>query len=76
MGIAAGIQFYHTQNINHLDQNIGLNKHKRNLLVSDNDMECNDSQEKNKLLYQDSIHGGAGGMNSRFVGNRFLKQAK
>jgi len=47
MGIAAGIQFYHTQNINHLDQNIGLNKHKRNLLVSDNDMECNASQAKN-----------------------------
>jgi len=39
MGIAAGLRFYHTQNNNHLDQNIGLNKHKLILLVNDNTAE-------------------------------------
>jgi len=42
--IAAGTRFYHTQNSNHLDQNIGLNKHKLSLLVHDNVTECNISQ--------------------------------
>jgi len=32
MGIAAGAFFLHTQNSYHLDQNIGLNKHKHSLL--------------------------------------------
>jgi len=31
----------------YLDQNIGLNRHKRSLLVNSNTVECNVSQEKN-----------------------------
>jgi len=48
-GVAAGKLFCHTQNTSHLDQNIGLNKHKLSLLVNDNAAECNVSQNKNKL---------------------------
>jgi len=40
---------YHTHNNNHLDQNIGLNKYKLNLLVNDNTSENNVSQERKKL---------------------------
>jgi len=60
-GIAAGTRFYHTQNSNHLDQNIGLNKHKFSLLVHDNITECNVSQEK-KGNYHETIHDGARGI--------------
>ena len=35
---------HHTQNNNHLEQNIGLNKHKVCLLVNDNIVECSVSQ--------------------------------
>jgi len=35
--------------LSHLDQHIGLNKHKLNLLVKDHAAECNVSQEKKKL---------------------------
>ena len=48
-GIAAGTRFYHTQNSNHPDQNIGLNKHKFALLAHDNTAECSVSKEKKKL---------------------------
>ena len=37
---------YHTQNNNHLDQNIGTIWHKRSMLVDDNTAEYNVSQEK------------------------------
>jgi len=36
--------------LSHLDQNIGLNKHKFSLLVNDNIAECNVSQEKNETI--------------------------
>ena len=35
-GIATCKRFYHTQNSNRLDQNIGLDKHRLSLLVNDN----------------------------------------
>jgi len=44
-GIAAGTRFYHTQNSNHLDQDL-VTKHKRSLLVNIKTAECNVSQEK------------------------------
>jgi len=50
-GTAAGRRFYHTQNSNHLDQNIGLNKHNLSLLVHDNIAECNVSQERKWLSW-------------------------
>jgi len=31
---------YHTENSNHLDQNIGIIWHKRSVLVNDNTEEC------------------------------------
>jgi len=37
---------YHTQNNNHLDQNIGIIWQKRSILVKDNTAEYNVSQEK------------------------------
>jgi len=40
---------YHTQNNNHLDQNIGIISHKRSMLVNDNTVDYNVSQEKKKL---------------------------
>jgi len=40
---------YHTQNNNHLNQNIGIIWHKRCMLVNDNTAEYNFSQEKKKL---------------------------
>jgi len=49
--IAAGTRFYHTQNTNHLDQNIGVNNHKLSLLVNDNSAECEASQDQEKLQY-------------------------
>ena len=39
---------YHTQNNNHLDQNIGKIWHKRSILVNDNSVEYNVTQEKRK----------------------------
>jgi len=47
--IVAGVRFYHTQNSNHLDQKIGLNKHALSFLANVNIVECNVSQEKKKL---------------------------
>ena len=52
--VAAGTRFYHTQNSNHLDQKIGLNKYKRSLLVNDNTAENYVSQEKRN--YHENIH--------------------
>jgi len=40
--------FYHTENSNHLDQNIGIIWHKRSVLVNDNTAEYNVSHEKKK----------------------------
>jgi len=67
--------------LSHLDQNIGLNKHKLSLLVNDNLAECNVSQEKMQLSTmalwaQKKLSSVALGMKSLFVGHRFLKQAK
>jgi len=56
-GVAAGTRFNHTQNSNHLDQNINLNKHKLSLLVNANTAECNVSQHKKN--YHETIHDGA-----------------
>jgi len=39
---------YHTENSNHLDQNIGIIWHKHNMLVNDNAVEYNAAQEKKK----------------------------
>jgi len=75
-GIATGTRFYHTQNSNHLDQNIGLKKHKLSLLANDNIAKCKASQKKRN--YHQNIHDGAMniketiydsaiGMKSRFV---------
>jgi len=49
VGVAAGTRFYHTQNSNHLDQNINLNKHKHSLLVNANTAEYNVSQNKKTI---------------------------
>jgi len=43
-GVAAGTRFYHTQNSNHFDQNLIVDKHKLSLLVNANIAECNVSQ--------------------------------
>jgi len=40
---------HHTQNSNHLDQNIDLSKHKLTLLVNDNAAECNVAQKKETI---------------------------
>jgi len=40
---------YHTENSNHLDQNIGIIWHKRSMLINGNTVEYNVSQEKKKL---------------------------
>ena len=40
---------YHTENSNHLHQNIGIIWRKRSMLVNNNTAECNVSQEKKKL---------------------------
>ena len=41
---------YHTENSNHLDQNIGIIWHKHNMLVNDNTGEYNVSQEKKEAI--------------------------
>jgi len=49
---------YHTENSNHLEQNIGTIWHKRSMLVSDNTGECNVSQEKincHETIYDSSV---------------------
>jgi len=48
---------HHTQNNNHLNQNIGSIRHKLSLLVKDNAAECNISQKKRN--YHEAIHDGA-----------------
>jgi len=40
---------YHTENSNHLDQNIGIIGHKRSMLVNDNTVQCNVSQEEETI---------------------------
>ena len=40
---------YHTENSNHLEQNIGIIWHKRGMLVKDNTAEYNVPQDKKKL---------------------------
>jgi len=57
MGVAGGTRFYHTQNSNHLDQSINLNKHKRSLLVNYNTAKCNVSQDQANC--REIIHDGA-----------------
>jgi len=63
---------YHTQNNNHLDQNIGIIWLRRRMLVNDNTAGYHVSQEKKN--YHETIHHGPISMTSRLVG--FLKQAK
>jgi len=49
---------YHTENSNHLEQNIGIIWHKRSMLVNDNTTECIASQAKKKdheTIYGDAI---------------------
>ena len=78
-----GYTVYHTENRNHLDQNIGIIWHKRSMLIKDNILENSISQEKRN--YHETIYDSAIGiketfedsstdMKSRLVG--FLKQAK
>ena len=55
---------YHTENSNHLDQNIGLNKHKLNSPVNNNTAECNVSKEKRN--YHETIYDGAVGIKKTF----------
>jgi len=65
-GVVAGTRFI-TPKITttlHLDQNIGLNKHKVNLSVNDNTAECNVSQEKRN--YHETIYDGAIGIKGTF----------
>jgi len=45
-GYSCRYTVYHTQNNNHLDQNIGIIWHKRSMLVNDNTAEYNVSQKK------------------------------
>jgi len=49
-GYSCRYTIYHTQNNNHLDQNIGVIWHKRRILVNDNTAECNVSQEKKETI--------------------------
>jgi len=42
--------FYHTENSNHLHQNIGIIWLKRSMLVNDNTAENNVSQEKKETI--------------------------
>jgi len=70
---------YHTENSNHLDQTIGIIRHKRSILVNDNTVEYNLKKKRN---YHETIYdqhrrnflGSAIDKKSRIVG--FLKQAK
>jgi len=48
---------YHTENSNHLDQNLGIIWHKCSMLVNDNTAEYNVSQEKKD--YYETIYDGA-----------------
>jgi len=64
-GYSCRYTVYHTQNNNHVDQNIGIIWHKRSILVKDNTAEYNVSQEK-KNYYQ-TMYDGAIGMTRLFV---------
>jgi len=72
-GYSCRYTVYNTKNNNHLDQDIGIIWHKRNILVKDNNAEYNVSQEKIRN-YHETIHECAISMTCRLVG--FLKQAK
>jgi len=65
-GVVAGARFITPKIATtlHLDQNIGLNKRKRNLSVNDNTAECNVSQEKRN--YHETIHDGTIGIKETF----------
>jgi len=54
-GYSCRYTVYHTQNNNHLDQNIGTVWHKRSMLVNDNTAEYNVSQEKKETITKLSI---------------------
>jgi len=85
MSTVASTRFYHSQNSNHLDQNIGLRKHKGSLLVNDNTaVPRNVTFLKKKRNYYETIHDGslgitemmwdsAIGMKILFVCHRFFK---
>jgi len=49
-GYSCRYTVYHTQSNKHLDQNIGLNKHKLSLSINGNTAECNVSQEKKAAI--------------------------
>jgi len=81
--LQVGYTVYHTENSNHLGQNIGIIWHKRSMLVKDDTAEYIVSQENRN--YHETIYDGAIGtketfedssmdMKSRLVGS--LKQAK
>jgi len=65
-GVGAGTRFITPKIATtlHLDQNIGLNKHKPNLSVNDNTAECNLSQEKRN--HHETIYDGAIGIKETF----------
>ena len=78
-----GYTVYHTENSNHLDQNIGIIWHKRSMLVKDNTAEYIVSQENRN--YHETIYDGAIGIKETFEDSSmgmknllvgFLKQAK
>jgi len=50
LGYSCRYTVYHTQNNNHLDENIGIIWHKRRILVNDNTAEYNVSQEKKETI--------------------------
>jgi len=43
------------ENSNHLDQNIGINWHKRSMFVNDNTAEYNVSQKNHETIYDGAI---------------------
>ena len=71
---------YHTENSNHLDQNIGTIWHKRSMIVNDNPAEYNISQKKetvtkiSTISIEKTFQDNSRDVKSRLVG--FLKQAK
>jgi len=75
-GYSCRYTVYHTQNNNHVDQNIGIIWHKRSILVKDNTAEYNVSQEKKKLLLNYVRWRNRHDKAVCAAGHRFLKQAK
>jgi len=71
---------YHTQNNNHLDRNIGSNRHKLSLLVNNNSAEYNaffkETQYDGAVYIKETISDSAAGIKSQLVGHYFLKQAR